>query len=183
MQGEHLVDTGHQEQTQHPFRVAADDELAAECEENPPGARGDGVGDGDAQRTHRGQVELATNFDLGPAVGAGAAGGVRAAASADPLGGERSAGDCEKTEAGVTFVVLPDGRPGRTLRSRTGRPRRAPAEGGETTVDLWTEAFEEMDAIDPKQLNLEQRLRRAEVKALLVIAQELVALREGRPST
>jgi hypothetical protein len=45
-------------------------------------------------------------------------------------------------------------------------------------VDLWTEAFEEMNAIDPKQLNLEQRLRRAEVKALLVIAQELVALRE-----
>ena len=46
------------------------------------------------------------------------------------------------------------------------------------TVDLWTEAFEEMNAIDPKQLNLAQRLRRAEVKALLVIAQELVALRE-----
>jgi len=46
-------------------------------------------------------------------------------------------------------------------------------------VDLWNEAFEEMDAIDPKQLNLEQRLRRAEVKALLVIAQELVALRES----
>ena len=45
-------------------------------------------------------------------------------------------------------------------------------------IGLWTEAFEEMNAIDPKQLNLEQRLRRAEVKALLVIAQELVALRE-----
>ncbi|HEX4976759.1 MAG TPA: hypothetical protein VFV40_02735 [Nocardioides sp.] len=49
-------------------------------------------------------------------------------------------------------------------------------------MDLWTEAFEEMNAIDPKQLNLEQRLRRAEVKALLVIAQELVALREHRAS-
>lgn len=61
-----------------------------------------------------------------------------------------------------------------------GHPRRAlPRERGETTVDLWTEAFEEMNAIDPKQLNLEQRLRRAEVKALLVIAQELVALRES----
>ena len=45
-------------------------------------------------------------------------------------------------------------------------------------MDLWTEAFEEMNAIDPKQLNLEQRLRRAEVKALLVIAQELAAIRE-----
>lgn len=61
-----------------------------------------------------------------------------------------------------------------------GHPQRArPRERGETTVDLWTEAFEEMNAIDPKQLNLEQRLRRAEVKALLVIAQELVALRES----
>lgn len=46
-------------------------------------------------------------------------------------------------------------------------------------MDLWTEAFEEMNAIDPKQLTLEQRLRRVEVKALLVIAQELVALRES----
>ena len=45
-------------------------------------------------------------------------------------------------------------------------------------MDLWTEAFEEMNAIDPKQLNLEQRLRRVEVKALLVIAQELAAIRE-----
>jgi hypothetical protein len=45
-------------------------------------------------------------------------------------------------------------------------------------MDLWQEAYDEMEAIDPKQLNLEQRLRRAEVKALLVIAQELSALRE-----
>ena len=30
-------------------------------------------------------------------------------------------------------------------------------------MDLWQEAYDEMDAIDPKQLNLEQRLRRAEV--------------------
>ena len=45
-------------------------------------------------------------------------------------------------------------------------------------MDLWTEALEEMNAIDPKQLNLEQRLRRAEVKALLVIAQELATIRE-----
>ena len=44
-------------------------------------------------------------------------------------------------------------------------------------MDLWQEAYDEMEAIDPKQLNLEQRLRRAEVKALLVIAQELSALR------
>lgn len=47
-------------------------------------------------------------------------------------------------------------------------------------MDLWTEAYEEMDAIDPKQLNLEQRLRRVEVKAILVVAQELRALRESR---
>jgi hypothetical protein len=47
-------------------------------------------------------------------------------------------------------------------------------------MDLWQEAFDEMNAIDPKQLNLEQRLRRAEVKALLVIAEELSALRKGR---
>ena len=47
-------------------------------------------------------------------------------------------------------------------------------------MELWQEAYDEMDAIDPKQLNLEQRLRRAEVKALLVIAQELAALRKGR---
>ena len=47
-------------------------------------------------------------------------------------------------------------------------------------MDLWHEAYDEMDAIDPKQLNLEQRLRRAEVKTLLVIAQELKALRAGR---
>ena len=33
-------------------------------------------------------------------------------------------------------------------------------------MDLWQEAYDEMEAIDPKQLNLEQRLRRAEVKAL-----------------
>ena len=46
-------------------------------------------------------------------------------------------------------------------------------------MDLWSEALEEMNAIDPKQLNLEQRLRRVEVKALLVIAQELAALRRG----
>lgn len=52
----------------------------------------------------------------------------------------------------------------------------------ETIVDLWTEAYDEMEAIDPKQLNLEQRLRRAEVKALLVIAQELRARRESAPS-
>jgi hypothetical protein len=45
-------------------------------------------------------------------------------------------------------------------------------------MDLWQEAYDEMEAIDPKQLNLEQRLRRAEVKAMLVIAQELSALRE-----
>ena len=49
-----------------------------------------------------------------------------------------------------------------------------------TGMDLWQEAYDEMDAIDPKQLNLEQRLRRAEVKTLLVIAQELKALRAGR---
>lgn len=55
---------------------------------------------------------------------------------------------------------------------RSGRSRE------ETTMDLWTEALEEMNAIDPKQLNLEQRLRRAEVKALLVIAQELATIRE-----
>jgi hypothetical protein len=47
-----------------------------------------------------------------------------------------------------------------------------------TRMDLWQEAFDEMDAIDPKQLNLEQRLRRAEVKALLVIAQEMAAARQ-----
>lgn len=47
-------------------------------------------------------------------------------------------------------------------------------------MDLWQEAYDEMEAIDPKQLNLEQRLRRAEVKTLLVIAQELKALRAGR---
>jgi hypothetical protein len=46
-------------------------------------------------------------------------------------------------------------------------------------MDLWQEAFDEMSAIDPMQLNLEQRLRRAEVKALLVIAQELAAMRKG----
>jgi hypothetical protein len=46
-------------------------------------------------------------------------------------------------------------------------------------MDLWQEAFDEMNAIDPMQLNLEQRLRRAEVKALLVIAQELSAMRKG----
>ena len=47
-------------------------------------------------------------------------------------------------------------------------------------MDLWQEAYDEMDAIDPKQLNLEQRLRRAEVKTLLVIAQELKSMRAGR---
>ncbi|MGZ5418444.1 MAG: hypothetical protein ACXWDI_14850 [Nocardioides sp.] len=47
-------------------------------------------------------------------------------------------------------------------------------------MDLWQEAYDEMDAIDPKQLNLEQRLRRAEVKTLLLIAQELKAMRAGR---
>jgi hypothetical protein len=79
-------------------------------------------------------------------------------------------------ESPLTFGIPPDraavGRYGRGRGSTVGPAR------GETTVDLWTEAFEEMNAIDPKQLNLEQRLRRAEVKALLVIAQELVALRE-----
>ncbi|MFP5253246.1 MAG: hypothetical protein ACLGH4_05570 [Actinomycetes bacterium] len=49
-------------------------------------------------------------------------------------------------------------------------------------MDLWTEAYDEMEAIDPKQLNLEQRLRRAEVKALLVIAQELKARRVSAPT-
>lgn len=83
----------------------------------------------------------------------------------------------------LTFAIPPDERSrGRYGRGR-GRPRWAPPVRGETTVDLWTEAFEEMNAIDPKQLNLEQRLRRAEVKALLVIAQELVALRERGSSS
>ena len=82
------------------------------------------------------------------------------------------------SETTLTFTVSPS----RGAASRYGRVRDAPAGRRHTTrgdtVDLWTEAFEEMNAIDPKQLNLEQRLRRAEVKALLVIAQELVALRE-----
>jgi hypothetical protein len=47
-------------------------------------------------------------------------------------------------------------------------------------MDLWQEAYDEMEAIDPKQLNLEQRLRRVEVKALLVIAEELASMRKGR---
>ncbi len=47
-------------------------------------------------------------------------------------------------------------------------------------MDLWQEAYDEMEAIDPMQLTLEQRLRRTEVKALLLIAQELKALRAGR---
>ena len=50
-------------------------------------------------------------------------------------------------------------------------------------MNLWADAFDEANAIDSQQgehLTIDQRLKLAEIKALLAIGQELIATTRGR---
>ncbi|WP_158087106.1 hypothetical protein [Mycobacterium aquaticum] len=46
-------------------------------------------------------------------------------------------------------------------------------------MDLWTDAFDTMNTIDPKGLNTDQKLKLAEIKALLAIGQELGLIQDS----
>jgi hypothetical protein len=52
---------------------------------------------------------------------------------------------------------------------------------GNATMDLWTDAFDDMNKIDLRydELTLDQQLKIAEIKALLAIGQELSLIQDS----